>query len=30
MRKADDKEKILRDVKTIETLRNGGATVILK
>lgn len=26
----DDKEKILRDVKTIETLRNGDANVILK
>lgn len=26
----DDKEKILRDVKTIEALRNGGANVILQ
>lgn len=26
----DDKEKILRDVKTIEALRSGGANVILK
>lgn len=26
----DDKEKILRDVKTIEKLRSGGANVILK
>lgn len=26
----DDKEKILHDVKTIKTLRNGGANIILK